>query len=68
MENIGVVIRKGLLNQDKLPLYNVLKEEYNKTKTIYSTFLMDYMKFAKNVNKDLSQKPAREYFGLPNNL
>lgn len=67
VENI-LTISRNISNPEKLTLYKVLKEDYNKNKTIYIAFLLDYMKFAKAINKNFNQQIARDYFALPNDL
>lgn len=45
-----------------------IKEEYRKHKVAYDKFILEYMDFAKGINKDFGKKVAREWFDMPKGL
>lgn len=55
-----------LLGRDGVP--ERIREDYKRCKGIYDKFILEYMDFAKGVNKDSGQKVAREYFETPKDL
>ncbi len=45
-----------------------IKEEYKQHKVGYDKFILEYMDFAKGINKDFGKRAAREYFDMPKGL
>ena len=60
------VERIRTIGRDGIPEH--VREGYERCKAIYDRFMDDYMDFAKDVNKQYTEKVARDYFQVPKGL
>ena len=59
---------RNILRQRVAEIPEDIKEEYRQHKVAYDKFILEYMDFAKEVNKDFGKKVAREWFEMPKGL
>lgn len=59
---------RNILRQRVAEIPEDIKEEYRQQKVAYDKFILEYMDFAKGINKDFGKKVAREWFDMPKGL
>lgn len=59
---------RNILRQRVAEIPEDIKEEYRQHKVAYDKFILEYMDFAKGINKDFGKKVAREWFDMPKGL
>lgn len=59
---------RNILRQRVAEIPEDIKEEYRQHKVAYDKFILEYMDFAKGINKDFGEKVAREWFDMPKGL
>jgi len=59
---------RNILRRHVAEIPEDIKDEYRQHKVAYDKFILEYMDFAKGINKDFGENVARDWFDMPKGL